>query len=389
MGDTHPAANTTHEAVQAAIDAASDGDLVTIPSGSSTWDALVTCDKGIMIQGAGAGSTVIAVGAQPFAVTTKAGYTTRITEIGWDGSGTSAYGVMDITGIFGAGNFRVDHCLFDDLSDRGFIARMIYGLVDNNVFHAHADASIQGLALWGDDNVGIDSWLREFTPGTVNAIYVEDNQFLFDYPNDGALDAYAGARYVFRHNIVTNTMIGHHGADSGGYRSVNTWEIYENTFSKYTGGNIRLLHSRGGSGVIFNNKYYGNYLGMDLSNYRSCGSYSPWGQCQWGNSYDGNEDPPHNGYPCLDQNGIGSGAPGTQTHNPIYAWGNTLDGAPVGLTVTGDCADELVHIVEDRDFFNGTERPGYSPYIYPHPLRGGGEGASMKPTALRPTVMIF
>jgi hypothetical protein len=51
-----------------------------------------------------------------------------------------------------------------------------------------------------------------------------------------------------------------------------------------------------------------------------------------------------------------------QTIEPIYAWGNTLDGAQTGL----DTSNPI--IVEGIQFINDTPKPGYTPFTYPHPL---------------------
>jgi hypothetical protein len=88
-----------------------------------------------------------------------------------------------------------------------------------------------------------------------------------------------------------------------------------------------------------------------------------------------------NGYPVLDQIGR---APGTdvvggvtvQKSEPLYAWDNTLDGAPLpataeamGIRTFPRISD---HIREGRDFFNKNKTElGYKPYVYPHPLAAG------------------
>ena len=93
---------------------------------------------------------------------------------------------------------------------------------------------------------------------------------------------------------------------------------------------------------------------------------SPW---------DGNADA--YGYPALDQPGRGVGdlisgdKPGPQTWphqalEPIYCWLNTKNGSSVGMA----SVSPLV-VQENRDFYNGTAKPGYAAYTYPHPLAGG------------------
>jgi hypothetical protein len=80
----------------------------------------------------------------------------------------------------------------------------------------------------------------------------------------------------------------------------------------------------------------------------------------------------------LDQPGLGKGdllrgLPGRpakwprQVTEPCYSWNNTAleDGTPRNLSSTEPS------IKEGRDFFNGTPKPGYTPYTYPHPLVSG------------------
>ncbi len=380
MGDTHIAASCSAADVQAAIDLASDGDTVTVPAGEATYDDthLVTCTKGITLQGAGIDSTIIYDATsgtyvkEPFVFTTKTGYTTIITGFTFDGasSGASSMGIVKVTGTYGTGNFRVHGNKFRNISIRGLVTNTIFGCIDNNTFLCPYNASAQAISIFGDGNT---AWTRALTLGTANAVYIEDNTFTFAYVNDGCLDAYGGARYVFRYNTITNTTIGHHGCDSGSYRSTHSWEIYENTFDKSTAGTTRLFFSRGGTGVIYNNTYTGNYTVMELSNYRSCASYTTWGICDGDNPIDGNDDA--SGYHCQDQNGYTStgtddGTGPNQISSPVYCWGNTLDAVSVGLSVYLGCAAVADHIQENRDYFNGTAKPDYSAYTYPHPLQG-------------------
>jgi hypothetical protein len=78
----------------------------------------------------------------------------------------------------------------------------------------------------------------------------------------------------------------------------------------------------------------------------------------------------------LDQPGLGkgnllNGLPGlpakwpSQVTEPCYSWNNTQRGTAINLFSTEPS------IKEGRDFFNETPKPGYKPYIYPHPLVSG------------------
>ena len=50
-----------------------------------------------------------------------------------------------------------------------------------------------------------------------------------------------------------------------------------------------------------------------------------------------------------------------QVTEPVYAWNN---GSMHVVT-------NLPNIHEGEHFFNGTPMPGYTPYVYPHPLVSG------------------
>lgn len=64
----------------------------------------------------------------------------------------------------------------------------------------------------------------------------------------------------------------------------------------------------------------------------------------------------------------GSGTVGhqdiNQTQEPVYAWNNTINGSTATISNGGYST-----IVIGRDYFNAA-KSGYTPYTYPHPLRG-------------------
>src|SRR5439155_7994005 len=98
----------------------------------------------------------------------------------------------------------VDHCTFNLIS-------LISGYADGIVLSIGGVGNATTTAIWNKANVF----------GDVNYVYIEDCTFTAPngVPGDGAIDAYNGAKYIFRHNTVINTYVGHHGYDSGGYRS--------------------------------------------------------------------------------------------------------------------------------------------------------------------------
>ena len=80
---------------------------------------------------------------------------------------------------------------------------------------------------------------------------------------------------------------------------------------------------------------------------------------------------------------------------PAYAWGNSR--ASLNMTVAdyggSDCSNPDTsknYVVAGRDYFNGTPKPGWTPYTYPHPLTqgiesgGGSQGGSQPPPPAAP-----
>jgi hypothetical protein len=59
-----------------------------------------------------------------------------------------------------------------------------------------------------------------------------------------------------------------------------------------------------------------------------------------------------------------------QISEPLYAWGNTLNGNPAKF------GSGYTSIVEGRDYTNNIVKPGYTPMTYPHPLVTGTNNTS-------------
>jgi hypothetical protein len=56
-----------------------------------------------------------------------------------------------------------------------------------------------------------------------------------------------------------------------------------------------------------------------------------------------------------------------QALEPCYSWNNTLNGS--NLDFTNDDSQNILR--ENVDYYNDTPMPGYTPYVYPHPLVSG------------------
>ena len=378
-GNQISAASCSQSDVQAAINSASTGDTVLVPAGNCTWTtqtaytSSVSVTKAIVLKGAGIDQTVIHDGTnideRPLDINSGA----RVTGFTFTGmKRLPERGVAEPALGASGTNWRIDHNKFyPNVSPtepgRGVSVEGA-GVIDHNVF---IDTK-QGAEIYYGTGGGDASWSAPQLLGNAKAVYMEDNTYTYSDPLDGAYDAYDGARYVFRYNTVSGTNVGHHGLDSGGFRSTHSWEIYNNQFNNPNAAIWVVFASRGGSGAVFNNTVTGVYNSFGLlENYRSDDSYeTSWGVCNGANPIDGNTQPTsqYYGYPCRDQNGLTT----NQALSPAYQWGNVYKGGTGSFWVKGydDSSNRAAeyHILKDRDYYDNVSKPGYVPYVYPHPL---------------------
>jgi hypothetical protein len=411
--DTHVAATCSQADVQTAVDAASNGDTVTVPSGSCTWTtttqntpSVSIASKSITLQGAGIGNTNITDNTDSdyngnevaIKVTGSGTYFVRITGFTFTGTTFDTKGVIRVltsnTALW-TNAFRIDNCRWN-FSNVGVVAAEItgaYGLIDHCAIDNYGGFTIIGLGHWSN-NV---SFTAASPVGTANAVYIEDCTFTSPVSQvvSGNMDAYDGGNYVFRYNTVTNNGLHTHETAYTALRGVRHYEIYNNTFtSSTTSPMTRTINIRGGTGVIYNNVFTGNYTQcVDLHNYRSYdtghGTANYWGFCTGTNDCDGNTAE-MKGYPCMDQIGritdddgakatacyqTGVGPGPTQPLEPLYAWNNKCKSAVYNATLhlvdgclDGTCVSD--HVQSGRDYYDETAKPGYVAYTYPHPLQG-------------------
>jgi hypothetical protein len=419
-GATWTTTSVSDTAVQAAVNSASNGDTIDIVSGTSTWYVGVqVTDKQLYIKGRGVDSTIIrdSVNTQYFVgvafyfsmlKTTPCRLSNLRINIAVPCNNTE--GAIKIRGSTTGSNkeecsgWRIDHIVVDSLYTGRAISATnqngngrFYGLIDNCQIYGRFNRTIQGVSVFGSID---SSWNQSLSLGTDSAVYIEDCTFNYAYINDGALDAYRGARYVMRNNTIYNTVIGHHGYDSDP-RSVFSYEVYNNQYISNNGVNLFYFKTRGGTGVVYGNTGSGsgyNAAECQLTYYRSCvcptcpeedtctdPTYTingcDKGRCDGTNALDGNDSA--NGYPCRDQPGRSTNITiDSQTYAPTYAWDNTNALGTAALFVIADgfgCSNPSIadHVKENRDFFNA-EMPGYTAYTYPHPLRNESQVKNKK-----------
>jgi len=332
--------------VQAILFAATPGSVVHLPQGcyrvKSTID-LPACNS---LVGDGADKTILyretgGYDMQPILRLRGKPGESCTTQI----SGLALLGVRDTedTGedygllISNVHDFRLDHAYFEGFGFAGVrVEGNSRGVIDHTIFLDNFKRGIDnlgyGVAVYGY------TWEADPQVGGAEAVFVEDSLFS---GNRHAIAASSGAHYVFRHNQVLQGVeacaVDAHGMGFGNQHGTRYVEIYRNQISDpvYNWCGIGI---RGGAGVIFENdiQSYENTILLIL---------------EWGTS-----DRLNKQYPALDQ------------VQELYIWDNYSSRGPIQPQVdeTGEGFIEA-----GRDYFTG-EKPGYAPYIYPHPLAGGG-----------------
>jgi hypothetical protein len=377
-GNVIQAVSCSQSDVQFAIDLAQDNDTVLVPAGNCIWANSVTIhNKSISVIGPGKENITITLdGSSAFSLKAETGGSNSSRISGFSFNVTDASACIEVACEIDEGcsqRWRVDHNEF--INNSGSTKEMIFGfgnptcypfgLIDNNIIH---DGRV---VVFGEtyDTGGNSRWAEPLDIGTEKSVYVEDNIFYTTSYAAGYvnwIDGNVGTRYVFRFNTAYNAWTETHSVQGDNHRAQRLWEIYNNTMICNDAGNCWMpMRMRGGTGVVFNNITNGyNQDKIYLDNVRSCFDYAPeWGMCNGNSWIDGNESG-QSGWLCRDQPGtstdaslwdFSSPAP-TQERAPMYAWNNKGNGGvEMPFEVLDFCPVNLIHIQENREFYNYTE----------------------------------
>ncbi len=341
--------SAVRDAVQNAIDSGANS-VVTIPAGTCNWgDNELVLPGGISLKGSGKDTTVLRSSSSAndslITIDCSNGKTARFSDmtlIGkgnpaiWDGGLLFKGGCSDLV-VF---NSRFSDFVYYGVAVRGDSQGVIYR---NDFLNNYRAGQTGGATGYGVVVYGNGTW-PSLELGTANAVFVEDNYFSGNRHNIASNN---GSRYVFRYNraIATSTvrdfpMVDAHGLGSS-TRGSRSWEIYNNTFSTDLAANEKaraVTLIRGGDGVVFNNMVTNPLTIRSMIELSALEAAPP--------------------YPSKDQMRSG------------YFWNNSLD-----LLVN----EVPSNFVLGRDYFL-TARPGYIPYVYPHPLRSS-QGAATPPVS--------
>lgn len=371
---TYTASSTALTDVQAAVNSASSGDLVQVPSGTSTWtNFLDVSNKTITLTGAGAGlgGTIIQHdGGDHRLILIEPGVQTGPADL--SGFWLVSAGTAEPAGVtFGGTNYcknvRMHHMKFSGSCFWTILLGVwTYGLID----HCHFSGSCLGIETLG---LGDTDWETPLTLGTSDFFFIEDCTFdMDDWRSQGVacMEMFKGGRVVFRHNTLINGYFDTHDMARSGWPSSNAYEIYSNSWTCVGAQKWSTIVLCGGTGVVHSNAITGDWAhpisGIDYKTVDpNVGGHVL--ACDGTDPADKNV-PGETGWICQYQ--VGSQSQGsTAVSYPLYTWNNTINGVDSPMEITDG---SIVHLVEGRDFINNvtTPKPGYSTYTYPHPLQG-------------------
>jgi len=260
--------------VRAAISGAAPGDTVLVPAGSATWEAPLDLQKGILLIGAGVGSTIITRGASASSIISyiPSNYDLnapfRLSGFTFNGAGGHIFILgkeFAVAPFTVQTSFRIDHNQFTTTDPSGAYQAIIYrggywGVVDNNIFDVFSYPlrninTAAGQSWW-------DSWAVpgfRYLLGSANNITFEDNVFNFGSSTYSLLtNSSASGRYCFRYNTINQIAPGQpmfdmHGNQGGFMASCFGGEIYGNLIYNPNNASTMLMSHRGGKMAVFCN----------------------------------------------------------------------------------------------------------------------------------------
>lgn len=265
------AANCSFQAVNASINSANATDSVIIPAGTCTWNHNLNINKGVVLQGAGAGNTTIIsnyTASSYLIVYAPTNFTAnnpfRITGFTFDLQNKS-YGIrLDHTkslSLIPQTKIRIDHNRFTGLtisSKNVLVNDGMRGVVDNNFFdnnrypiRAASAAGNNGQNWWNSTDV----WKIILYGEADNNMYFENNIFT---GIEVVSDCQYANRYIFRYNTINLSYSAYplfdmHGNQGPGYMyACFGGEMYGNIINGGTKGGC-LLDQRAGKVLVFNN----------------------------------------------------------------------------------------------------------------------------------------
>jgi hypothetical protein len=371
-------------AVQSAINAAADGDVLVCPQGSWSWSNVNLENKNVTLRGAGIGRTRIAItaagGIEATARNTKPFQITGFTFASTGNFGTDSG--LAMMRIHGGKGWRVNGNRFEIFSStndynggNGIHTRNeVSGVIDRNEFVKGAGPGCMHAAVY-PEGAGATAWSWASQIDKADrTVFIEDNYFYNPDPctSHGVHAVYGqnGGIFVARYNEIHGMNIDAHGFCST--HGTREFEISNNRWIGVGSNSVyAVIHLRGGTGVVYGNSLSGNIVhAYQYSDWRAEGR-SCGGNTVYYGAVASSSCP--EGYPCVQQVGRGQ----NNSADPIYIWNNA------GASSSSNLAPSFIQ--SGRDYIlNRGAKPGYTPHPYPHPLTIGSSGATA-PAPARPS----
>ncbi|MEP7098022.1 MAG: hypothetical protein ABI748_10200 [Dokdonella sp.] len=345
--------------VQTALNTASAGTTIQLPAKDCDWGSSeVKGNAGIKLVGTGRDATTIrrsalVQGDETFLLEFDCsnGKTVELSGINFIGNDDTIQSVDERdndkdSGLLlsnGCIDFKVHDTTFSKFSNSGLSINgapqrgVVYrsDFLSNYKCQPHGAGHCYGYGVVVYGKCSSDAW-PPLTLGTRDAVFIEDS-FFHDNRHDVASNC--GSRYVARHNTLVATdragdygRLDAHGL-SDGLTGSRSWEIYRNTL--LTGPRSHTsdgIATRGGDGVVFENRLLMIPYEIDLSNEQCVGTY-----------------------------------PLPSQTREAYIWNNERETNPndPGVRVSTACQP---YLQPNRDYFEHAPA-NYVPFAYPHPLR--------------------
>jgi hypothetical protein len=364
---------------------------VTSTNHTGSYTVWIFCTKGVT------NVTITSGTVSALNVTESTAGVMRITGIQFErtvaGDGTTIK--INSGGVYSGRPVRIDNCFFGtsngtdiDTSSvtRGLIhscsfVRYVFSWAPLNL---HCKSGYRTPSAWTEPSY----WGALDTTGEYN-MYIEDCDF---HAGVNATDFDDNSRAVVRYCTFNYSAIGTHGADTGSPAiGLRYFEVYQCQFRfKDHGNGIAMpntwfFYVRGGSFIVTqcelqymdSQDYNPATFNMTIQNLRrSAGSFACWGAStpgvQWPAPRQVGRGNPDGSATTLDPLSLTI----MGESEPAYIWNNTGTYTITRSNYTNECgadADSVVDYIQPgRDYYdNGTAKPGYVPYTYPHPLRDG------------------
>lgn len=323
-----------------------------------------------------------------------------------------------------------------------YVYGTLYGVIDSNKFFGKPSFGNRGIYTGGA--AGKSDWdSLVFSAGSANQLYIEDNEITNTKStmNYGWNSCGWGSRYAFRYNTFTYGGTGitylqafeHHGNQTAIYPCQGA-EIYGNKLTDSSNITGESFNSRGGKALAYYNRFYttknvkgkarDEYLDTITTTVNTCPAtgvlYPSTSTCAsdgqpqhlhnsyyWNNKYGAsgagatisidpittlNVPAVTEGTHWWDDSGIGCGTstPGTCTAgNGYWIPDATIDPTAASCSdmtdYVGASPTKKVHGTLYRCYPQNVWTPYYTPYAYPHPLRGGTDSSAPSITLISPS----